>query len=91
MIGEHVIVGYTGESGGREALALGAAITRVTGGELTVAAIYPPGSPGQAVEAQANLAHAAEELGAVPAEYIAFESRGPGAGCRCWPAGSGPI
>ncbi|HUR06413.1 MAG TPA: universal stress protein [Nonomuraea sp.] len=80
MIGEHVIVGYTGESGGRDALALGAAITRVTGGELTVAAIYPPGSPGQAVEAQANLAHAAEELGAVPAEYMAFESRGPGRG-----------
>ncbi|MEU7830483.1 MULTISPECIES: universal stress protein [unclassified Nonomuraea] len=80
MIGEHVVVGYTGESGGRDALALGAAITRVTGGELTVAAIYPPGSPGLAVEAQAGLADAAEELGDVPAEYIAFESRGAGRG-----------
>ncbi|MEU4513839.1 universal stress protein [Nonomuraea wenchangensis] len=80
MIGEHVIVGYTGEPGGREALALGAAITRVTGGELTVATIYPPGSPGLAVEAQANLAHAAEELGDAPAGYLAYESRGSGRG-----------
>ncbi|MFG1702841.1 universal stress protein [Nonomuraea sp. M3C6] len=80
MIGEHVIVGYTSEPGGRDALALGAAITRVTGGELTVATIYPPGSPGLAVEAQANLAHAAEELGPAPAEYMAFESRGTGRG-----------
>ncbi|GAA0943370.1 universal stress protein [Nonomuraea longicatena] len=81
MIGEHVIVGYTGDAGGRDALALGAAIGRVTGGELTVATIYPPGSPGQAVEAQANLAHAAEQLGEhVQAEYIAFESRGAGRG-----------
>lgn len=80
MIGEHVIVGYTGDSGGRDALALGAAITRVTGGELTVAAIYPPGSPGLAVEAQASLAQAATELGDVPAEFMAFESRGAGRG-----------
>ncbi|SDJ58844.1 universal stress protein [Nonomuraea jiangxiensis] len=80
MIGEHVIVGYTTDPGGRDALALGAAITRVTGGELTVATIYPPGSPGLAVEAQANLAHAAEELGATAAEYMAFESRGTGRG-----------
>lgn len=80
MIGEHVIVGYTHDSGGRDALALGAAITRVTGGELTVATIYPPGSPGLAVEAQGNLAHAAIELGDVPAEYMAFESRGAGRG-----------
>ncbi|WP_246267499.1 universal stress protein [Nonomuraea typhae] len=80
MIGAHVIVGYTGDAGGRDALALGSAITRVTGGELTVAAVYPPGSPGQAVEAQANLAHAAGELGEQPAEYIAFESRGAGRG-----------
>ncbi|MGI5283486.1 universal stress protein [Nonomuraea polychroma] len=80
MIGEHVIVGYSGDPGGREALALGATITRVTGGELTVATIYPPGSPGLAVEAQANLAHAAEELGPAPAEYITYESRGAGRG-----------
>lgn len=80
MIGEHVVVGYTHDSGGRDALALGAAISRVTGGELTVATIYPPGSPGLAVEAQANLAHAAEELGEVPAEYLTFESRGSGRG-----------
>ncbi|WP_226898863.1 universal stress protein [Nonomuraea phyllanthi] len=80
MIGEHVIVGYTGGQGGRDALALGAAITRITGGELTVAVIYPPGSPGLAVEAQANLAHAAEELGDVPAEYLTYESRGTGRG-----------
>ncbi|WP_308250900.1 universal stress protein [Nonomuraea rhizosphaerae] len=80
MIGEHVIVGYNGDAGGSDALALGAAITRVTGGELTVAVIYPPGSPGLAVEAQANLAHAAKELGDVPAEYMAFESRGSGRG-----------
>ncbi|MFI6791186.1 universal stress protein [Nonomuraea sp. NPDC050383] len=80
MIGEHVIVGYTADAGGRDALALGAAITRVTGGELTVATVYPPGSPGEAVEAQANLAHAAEELGGMPAEYITYESRGVGRG-----------
>ncbi|MFF4190862.1 universal stress protein [Nonomuraea sp. NPDC001831] len=80
MIGEHVIVGYSNDPGGRDALALGAAITRLTGGELTVASIYPPGSPGLAVEAQANLAHAGEELGVVPAEYMAFESRGTGRG-----------
>ncbi|WP_328815114.1 universal stress protein [Nonomuraea cypriaca] len=80
MIGEHVIVGYTSDPGGRDALALGAAITRVTGGELTVATIYPPGSPGLAVEAQANLAHAAQELDTTPAEYMAFESRGSGRG-----------
>jgi nucleotide-binding universal stress UspA family protein len=80
VIGEHVIVGYTSDSGGRDALALGAAIARVTGGELTVATIYPPGSPGLAVEAQANLAHAAEELGPTPAEYLTYESRGTGRG-----------
>lgn len=80
MVGEHVIVGYTGDPGGREALALGAAMTRVTGGELTVATIYPPGSPGLAVEAQADLAHAAEVLGPAPAEYITYESRGTGRG-----------
>ncbi|WP_327087099.1 universal stress protein [Nonomuraea sp. NBC_01738] len=80
MIGEHVIVGYTNDPGGRDALALGSAIARVTGGELTVATIYPPGSPGLAVEAQANLAHAADELGDIQAEYMAFESRGAGRG-----------
>ncbi|HEX4813183.1 MAG TPA: universal stress protein [Nonomuraea sp.] len=80
MIGAHVIVGYTSDPGGRDALALGAAITRRTGGELTVATVYPPGSPGLAVEAQANLAHAAEELGSIPAEYITYESRGTGRG-----------
>ncbi|MEU4546550.1 universal stress protein [Nonomuraea dietziae] len=80
MIGEHVVVGYTHDSGGRDALALGAAITGVTGGELTVATIYPQESAGRAVEAQANLAHAAEQLGEVPAEYLAFESRGSGRG-----------
>ncbi|MCF6471986.1 universal stress protein [Nonomuraea sp. MG754425] len=75
-----MIVGYTNDPGGRDALALGAAIARVTGGELTIATIYPPGSAGQAVEAQANLAHAAEELGPVPAEFITYESRGTGRG-----------
>ncbi|GAA2866042.1 universal stress protein [Nonomuraea rubra] len=80
MIGAHVIVGYSNDAGGRDALALGSAITRVTGGELTIATIYPPGSPGLAVEAQANLAHAAEELGPIPAEYITYESRGTGRG-----------
>ncbi|MEU8247474.1 universal stress protein [Nonomuraea sp. NPDC048916] len=80
MIGEHVIVGYTVGPGGRDALALGAAIAGVTGGELTVATIYPPGSPGQAVEAQANMANAADELGDVPAEFLTFESRGAGRG-----------
>ncbi|GAA3711525.1 hypothetical protein GCM10022224_091300 [Nonomuraea antimicrobica] len=80
MIGAHVIVGYANDQGGRDALALGAAITRVTGGELTIATIYPPGSPGLAVEAQANLAHAAEALGAVPAGFLTFESRGTGRG-----------
>ncbi|MEV0618121.1 universal stress protein [Nonomuraea sp. NPDC050404] len=80
MIGAHVVVGYANDSGGRDALALGAAITRVTAGELTIATIYPPGSPGLAVEAQANLAHAAEELYPIPAEFLTFESRGTGRG-----------
>jgi nucleotide-binding universal stress UspA family protein len=80
VIGEHVIVGYTDDPGGRDALALGAAITRVTGGELTVATLYPPGSPGLAVEARANLAHAATDLGEAAAEFISFESRGAGRG-----------
>lgn len=80
MIGEHVIVGYTHDPGGRDALALGVAITRVTGGELTVATIYPPGNPGLAVEARANLAQAAVLLEDVPSEYMAFESRGAGRG-----------
>ncbi|NUP69003.1 MAG: universal stress protein [Nonomuraea sp.] len=75
-----MIVGYSNDPGGRDALALGAAITRVTGGELTIASIYPPGSPGLAVESQANLAHAGEELGVTSAEYMAFESRGTGRG-----------
>ncbi|MDA0635809.1 universal stress protein [Nonomuraea sp. MCN248] len=80
MIGEHVIVGYTHDAGGREALALGAAITRVTGGELTVASIYPPGSPGESVQAQAYLAEAGVALENVPSEFMAFESRGAGRG-----------
>ncbi|MEV0379141.1 universal stress protein [Nonomuraea sp. NPDC050643] len=80
MIGAHVIVGYSDDQGGRDALALAAAITGVTGGELTVATVYPPGSPGLAVEAQANLAHAAENLGPAPADYLTFESRGTGRG-----------
>ncbi|MFG2073707.1 universal stress protein [Nonomuraea maritima] len=80
MIGGHVIVGYADDLGGRDALALGSAITRLTGGELTIASIYPPGSPGLAVEAQAGLAHAAEELGPAPAEFLTFESRGTGRG-----------
>ncbi len=80
VIGGQVIVGYTDDSGGRDALALGAAITRVTGGELTVVAIYPPGSPGLAVEAQASLANAAVSLENVPAEFMAYESRGAGRG-----------
>ncbi|WP_223166907.1 universal stress protein [Nonomuraea sp. SYSU D8015] len=80
MIGEHVIVGYTSDPGGQDALALASTITQVTGGELTVATIYPPGSPGLAVEAQANLAHAAEKLEPMPAEYISYESRGTGRG-----------
>lgn len=75
-----MIVGYTDDSGGRDALALGTAITQVTGGELTVAAIYPPGSPGLAVEARAVLANAAVSLEDVPAEFMAFESRGAGRG-----------
>lgn len=80
MIGGHVIVGYANDRGGRDALALGASITRLTGGELTIATIYPPGSPGLAVEAQANLAHAAEELAPAPTGYLTFESRGTGRG-----------
>ncbi|MEV0582148.1 universal stress protein [Nonomuraea sp. NPDC050310] len=80
MIGSHIVVGYADTPEGRQALALAAAIVLVTGGELTVASIYPPGSPGLAVEAQANVAHAAELLGDVPAEYLTFESRGTGRG-----------
>lgn len=80
MIGSHIIVGYAETPAGRQALALAAAIAQVTGGALTVAAVYPPESPGLAVEAQANLAHAATLLAETPAEYLTFESRGTGRG-----------
>jgi nucleotide-binding universal stress UspA family protein len=80
MLGEHVLVGYTDDAGGREALALAKTIAEVTGGRLTVAAVHGPERAGSGVEAQATLAQAAPALSGLPADFVTQESRGAGRG-----------
>lgn len=80
MLGEHVLVGYTDDAGGREALALARTIAEVTGGRLTVATVHSPERAGSAVEAQATLARAASALRDLRADLVTQESRGAGRG-----------
>lgn len=80
MIGEHVIAGFVNDPGGQEALALACSVVALTGGELTVATVHPPGRAGAAVEAHNTLSLAAELLGDTPADVAAYESRGVGRG-----------
>ncbi|GLZ05520.1 universal stress protein [Actinomadura sp. NBRC 104412] len=78
MIGEHVLAGYTGAQGAREAVALGRGIASLTGGRLTVAHVHPPGRPAAAGEARTLLDQAAEL--APEAELAVQEGRGVGRG-----------
>ncbi|SEG80132.1 Nucleotide-binding universal stress protein, UspA family [Thermomonospora echinospora] len=80
MIGEHVLTGYSDDSGGREALECARAIVALTGGRLTVATVHPPGRAGAAAEAGTTLRQAAGLLDEEPADYLAQESRGVGRG-----------
>src|SRR4051812_37570668 len=80
MIGTHVLAGYVGDAGGREAVDLAAAIAGVTGGRLTVAVVHPPEPAAAAVEAQTLLADAEAALGETPAHFVTHESRGAGRG-----------
>jgi nucleotide-binding universal stress UspA family protein len=80
MVGEHVLVGYIDDAGGREALAQARTIAEVMGGRLTVAAVYGPERAGSGLEAQATLAQAASTLTGVPADFVTQESRGAGRG-----------
>jgi nucleotide-binding universal stress UspA family protein len=80
VIGEHVLVGYKGDAGGREALAQARTIVEVTGGRLTVGAVHGPEPAGSALEAQASLTQAEAALGDLPADYATQESRGSGRG-----------
>ncbi|QKG20307.1 universal stress protein [Actinomadura verrucosospora] len=80
MIGEHVLAGYVHDAGGREALDLARAIVALTGGELSVATVHPPGRAGAAGEAHALLEQAAELLGEQPADLLVQESRSVGRG-----------
>src|SRR5690606_11107962 len=75
MIGDHVLAGYTGDAGGREALDLAAAIVELTGGRLSVATVYEPGVPAAAGEARALLEQVPELLDDRPAELHAHEGR----------------
>ncbi|HEX2313859.1 MAG TPA: universal stress protein [Thermomonospora sp.] len=80
MIGEHVLVGYVHDAGGREALACARSIVALTGGRLTVATVHPPDRAGSASEAGTTLDQAAALLGDEPADFVAQESRGVGRG-----------
>jgi nucleotide-binding universal stress UspA family protein len=84
VIGQHVLVGYTGDAGGREALAQARTIVEVTGGRLTVAAVHGPERAGSGLEAHATLAQAASALSDLPAglraDFVTQESRGAGRG-----------
>jgi len=75
MIGEHVLAGYKGDAGGREALDLARAVVALTGGKLTVAAVHPPDRPAAAGEANTLLEQAHELLGDLPVEFAVHESR----------------
>lgn len=80
VIGEHVLVGYVDDSGGREALALARTIAGLSGARLSVATVHAPGRAASGIEAQATLARAATILGDLPAELLAQESRGASRG-----------
>ncbi|WP_211328468.1 universal stress protein [Thermomonospora umbrina] len=80
MIGEHVLVGYVHDAGGREALECARSIVALTGGRLTVAAVHPPHRAGSATEAGTTLDQAAAVLGDEPADFVVQESRGVGRG-----------
>jgi nucleotide-binding universal stress UspA family protein len=80
MMGEHVLVGYSSDAGGREALAQARTIVDVTGGRLTVAAVHAPERAGSGLEARAALTQAASALSGLPADFAAQESRGAGRG-----------
>lgn len=80
VIGEHVLIGFVDDPGGREALELARVITRVTGARLTVATVHPPGRAVAGAEAQSVLAQAEALLGDVPADLVMHESRGVGRG-----------
>jgi nucleotide-binding universal stress UspA family protein len=89
VIGDHVLVGFTEDSGGREALALARMIAGVTGSRLTVATVHPPGRAASGIEAQTTLARAAELLGDLPADLVTQESRGAGRGLSVLASRSG--
>ena len=80
VIGEHVLVGYVDDAGGREALALAKAIAEVTGARLTVGTIHPPERAGSGIEALTTLDNAAELLEGQPADFVTQESRGASRG-----------
>jgi nucleotide-binding universal stress UspA family protein len=82
MIGEHVLVGFVHDAGGREALRFAEAVSATTGGRLTVATVHPQDRAGGAAEAQTTLDQAAALLGenGSAAEFVAHESRGAGRG-----------
>jgi nucleotide-binding universal stress UspA family protein len=80
VIGEHVLIGFVDDPGGREALELALVIARVTGARLTVAAVHPPGRAVSGAEALTVLAQAEALLGDVPAELVTHEGRGVGRG-----------
>ncbi|MFP3962645.1 universal stress protein [Actinomadura fulvescens] len=80
MIGEHVLIGYARDTGGREALELAQAIVGLTGGKLTVACVYAPDRPAAAGEAHTLLDQALDVLDGIPAEAAVHESRSVGRG-----------
>ncbi|MGI5163249.1 universal stress protein [Spirillospora sp. CA-253888] len=84
MIGEHVLVGYAPDAGGREALALAGAIVGHTGGRLTVGVVHPPDRVAAAGEAHTLLEQAGalleERLEGVAAAFAVQESRSVGRG-----------
>ncbi|MFD0686180.1 universal stress protein [Actinomadura fibrosa] len=80
MIGQHVLAGYAPGAGGREALALARAITALTRGRLSVAAVHPPGLPGAEGQTRALLDQAAALLGGTPADLHVQEGRSVGRG-----------
>ena len=75
MIGDHVLVGYVPDAGGREALDLAAAIVALTGGRLSAATVYPPGLPAAASEARAVLDQVPDLLDGRPADLLVQEGR----------------
>ncbi len=71
---------FVDDAGGHEALALTASIAGVTAGRLTAAGGHPPGRGASGIEALTTPANAETLLGGLPAELLAWESRGAGRG-----------